>query len=546
MIFIMETETITNDIKRDGIYYTPSFLADYLVNPIIKHTDLLIFDPACGEGSLLHAAEKRCKQIAKVGKNGPKLYGCDKNNSGTIPKGLDKRRFFHSNFLELSLNIEFDVILMNPPYVRHQLIDKRERERYRKEIPEICKFKRTADYWVYFLIKSMSHLRLGGSIGAILPWSFLQADYGREVRTWLLTKFSKITVLALSGDYFKGAEERVVLLWLENYGGEATSIKISFADKVCNRVKYYELNEKQWKAPKVIFSEQYSVENILKRYINEFGFSRFGEYGNVNIGIVTGADRFFILERNSAFNIGFFEKDFTPIIKTSKEFAGLNLNGYKPRNVLISFPKELLETHKKYIKKGEDLDFHLRAHSLRRNPWYAVNVGKTPDAFFAYRALKTPYLVLNDSGIQCTNSVHRIYFNELKRDEKEWIQISLLSAVGQLSLEAYSKSYGRGILKIEPSSLKNAIVKKHEKRIPRIIYSDISLLLTNKDKETAFRLATEFINDTLSIPEDLANNTLHLFKELQDRRLSRVSKSEYSGEANSDSEGSRTAIPDDE
>jgi adenine-specific DNA-methyltransferase len=522
MIIIMETEII-NNIRQDGIFYTPTILADYLVKPVIKRTDLLIFDPACGEGSLLHAAKERCKQIAKGKEKGPKLYGCDKNNDGIIPKGLTKSRFFHSNFLELLLNKKFDVILMNPPYVRHQLIDKEEREQYRKKIPEIRKLKRTADLWVYFLMESVNHLKLGGSIGAILPWSFLQADYGREVRTWLLTKFAKIKLLALSGNYFENAQERIVLLWLEDYGDKATSLKISFSDKVCKRVKFYELNEKQWKAPKVIFSEKNSVESLLDRYVNEFGFSRFREYGSIKIGIVTGADRFFIIDRNSAYNLGFKEKEITPIIKTSREFAGLCMNGYNPINVLISFPKNCSEDHKKYIKNGEDKDLHLRSHSLRRKPWYDVNIGKTPDAFYAYRALRTPYLVFNDIGIQCTNSVHRVYFNKLTRAEKEWIQISLLSAVGQLSLEAYSKSYGRGILKIEPSSLKNALIKKYEKRIPRKIYNDISLLLKKKDKEKAFRLATEFINENLSIPKDLSDSTLQALEELQDRRLSRVS-----------------------
>ena len=92
---------------------------------------------------------------------------------------------------------------MNPPFVRHHLVSKNDLEEYRKQTNNICRVKKTSDLWTYFLLKSADLLKKGGSIGAILPWSFLQSDYSLEVRNWLTRKFDNIRLLALTDEYFE-------------------------------------------------------------------------------------------------------------------------------------------------------------------------------------------------------------------------------------------------------------------------------------------------------------------------------------------------------
>ena len=520
MIFSMET-TNKIDIKRNGIYYTPGILANCLAEEVIEKPDIEILDPACGEGALLHAAQRRCRSIIRGRQKGPTLFGCDNNHSGKRPKGISGSRFFQTDFLKLSLVEKFDLILMNPPYVRHHLINEKDRNEYRACIPEIKKFMKSSDLWVYFLIKSLIHLKRGGCIATILPWSFLEANYARDVRAQLIGNFARIRVLALSGEYFDKAQERVVLLWLKRYGEKTRSIQICYSDELAGKHKYYELDEKEWVAGKVIFSKKYDIEDILRRYIDEFGFSRFGEHARVLIGVVTGADKFFIIDRDTAKKLGFDKKNLLPVIKTSRKLGALNIDGYVPKNVLIGFPQNPNEKHWNYIMQGEDQGLHLRAHSIRRDPWYSVSAGKVPDAFFPYRMSRMPHIVLNDGGFQCTNSVHRIYFNKSRKNEIEWLQISLLSIVGQLSLEAYSKSYGKGVLKIEPYALRKALVKNSDLKIPRRIYKAISSYILKDEKEKAAKLATEFVNNTFGIPVDLSDQTFCALEELKSRRLPR-------------------------
>lgn len=512
-----------SSIRENGIFYTPALLAKILVTPIISRPDLSIFDPACGEGALLFAAKAACDELSGSCSRPPEFFGCDKIVPGSSLHAIGSFHFFEADFLKLAVpDRRFDVILMNPPFVRHHLISKEDLQEYREQTDRICPIKGTADLWAYFLLKSTGLLKKGSSMGAVLPWSFLQADYSFGIRNWLLQNFQEIRILVLADEYFEEASERVLLVWMTGYGTKTKSIKIGFSQNLNSYAEYFEIPKSRWLAAKVILSQGSDIEGLLGRYIREFGFSRFRDFAEVRIGVVTGADTFFITESETAKDIGFDESQLIPILCSSRELSGFSLDGYDAGMRLLVFPKRPAKRLREYLKQAVKAGYHLRSHSLRRSPWYSVQTGPIPDAFFPYRAYDTPYLVLNPQGVQSTNSVHRIYFRELTENAKRWIQVSLLSAVGQLSLEAYSKTYGKGMLKIEPSCLKNALTLTAMEEIPKRSYDEIAREIINGRKRNAVQLASQFLDDTLNIPRTLSKETVAALFELQSLRLNRV------------------------
>ena len=508
-----------SDARRHGIYYTPSHLANYLVKPLINRSKMSVFDPAYGEGALLLAAEESSNKKSITHRLA--LYGCDRSPVNSSLQHMPISHLMELDFFDYPIENKFDVILLNPPFVRHHLIDDEKRNKYQKIVAGAFRLKWTSDLWAYFLAKSSLHLKKKGSIGAILPWSFLQAEYAQDIRMWLSDNFEEIQILALNAEYFNDAQERIVLLWLKNYGSAVESIKISFSQHLSDDLKYREITKEQWNAESIIFSSNYDISSILSMYVEDFNFKQFEEFANVKIGVVTGADDFFILGEEDAINTLFSKKHLVPIFTSSKEFSGLFLNGNKPIKNLIALPSQSYKIFKDYILKGIKSRYHLRAHSLLRDPWYSVNQGEVPDAFFPYRVSRIPYLVLNDQGAQCTNSIHRIYFKErLSKCEIKWLQISLLSVPGQLSLETYSKIYG-SVLKIEPKSLRNSIAFKSKAQSINSIYNKVSKFLVSDRKDDAMRTATDFINKELGIPQELSVKAYSALTELQNRRLRR-------------------------
>lgn len=500
-------------IKLKGKYYTPENLAKFLVRTLISKQNIKIFDPAYGEGSLLIAAEEFCKSNNIE----HSIFGCDIDPSCNLPIQLKRDGIKHIDFINYSTEDKYDYIVMNPPYIRHHKINSDKKNEWSKYISDICKLDITCDLWAYFLVKTTSMLKESGSIGAILPWSFLQAEYSIKIREFLSDNYEKIKILCLNNSFFKDTEERVLVLWLCNYNVKCNSFEIGYGNSIDEEIKYVKINKKEWESE---FFTDHDVNSLINLCINKYEFKRFGEFADIKIGVVTGANNFFVLTKDKINELNLKKKNYIPILRSSKEFCGLNFNGYDPTHKLIRIKDN--ELFKKYIEEGKNENFHTRTHSLLREPWYKISEGKIPDAFFPYRITDIPYLAFNDSNLQSTNSIHRVYFkSDVSEYEKKWIQLSLLSVFGQLSLESYSKIYGSGVLKIEPRSLKNAVVINKKTKIPKKMFSNISSLLNNRKKNEAMMLASNYIKAKLEIPDTLYKKILDNFYLLNGRRIKR-------------------------
>jgi adenine-specific DNA-methyltransferase len=510
----MASEVIKFD-KTTGTYYTPAVLAEFLAEHTLDDKTTTIFDPSYGEGALLLAAEKVATKN-KLGKIS--LFGCDIKPVNGLLQHLPKANFIGKNFLDYSIDNKFSVVLMNPPYVRHKQADTDRMDSYRKVFPDFKILHKTADLWAFFLVKTLSHLNEGGSIGAILPWSFLQADYAQPLRKFLSDNFGSISYISLSNKYFEHAEERVVLIWMKHYGTKCQSIMYSSVKELTNEIDFSELPIDVWLKPRVIFSSTTDLFHLIERLHTEFGFTEFQNHATVRIGVVTGADKFFVLKKEVATEMGFKRTHLIPIITSAKELTSLTINTEMTKKRLLDIGAVGGE-YLYYIDIGIATDLHLGAHASSREPWYAVKIGEKPDAFFPYRMSKIPFLVVSQSRMQSTNSIHRIYFKNLNDIQIKWLQISLISAFSQLSLEVLAKTYGRGVLKVEPGNLKKCLVLlKNDRRI-EIVYDQVERCLLDGDKESAMQKATDFIASQLNMPNAFVLNIRRGLKEMQKNRL---------------------------
>lgn len=506
--------------RKNGIYYTPSLLARTLVEPLITDSDQRIFDPAYGDGALILAAEQVLKEKLQSRKK-RHLFGCDLSPIDGKTQHLPASHLVKCDFFDYVNKKKYDIILMNPPYVRHHLLDEDKTDHYQNIIETVFPLKRTSDLWAYFMVKATLHLKNNGSIGAILPWSFLHADYSVDLRKWLIGLFREIKVLTLGSNLFNDAKERVVLVWMKGYGTSNKHLLMGSAKNPGDHVKYHSISKEYFTRKRVSISFSNDALGIIERYKSEYGFSDFGDYANISIGVVTGADSFFIKDEDELNSIGFSANGMTPILTNSAQLCGFSINGNVPHKRLVRITEDNASEFEDYINYGESEQYHLRAHSQRREPWYEVKTGNIPDAFFPYRVSLIPYLILNSGNIQCTNSIHRIYFVDISPTEKKWIQVSLLSISGQLSLEANSRVYGSGVLKIEPSSLRKAICYSSNDRSITRAYNQISRLLQVNKRREAMRVASGFIEESLGIDRRLSIQAEMVYEELLSSRKKR-------------------------
>ena len=104
-----------------------------------------------------------------------------------------------------------------------------------------------------------------------------------------------------------------------------------------------------------------------------------------------------------------------------------------------------------YIKQGEVDGVHEAYKCRVRSPWWIVPKVATPDAFFTYMNHDTPRIVANRGAFPYLNSVHGVTFEKSRRHiGMDLLPIAALNSMTLLGSELVGRSYGGGMLKLEP------------------------------------------------------------------------------------------------
>lgn len=232
--------------KEQGIYYTPTYIVDYIVRNTVGNLlkegvdveKIRVLDPACGSGSFLIKAfdvlyefliksehpnqtkfnidssgwspfklkerillnnifgvdlDSRAVEIAqlnlllKIAEKKQRLPMLQKNikcgNSLIDDEKVagDKAFKWEKEFKQIIEEGGFDVVIGNPPYVRHEeLLDIKP---YLKSNYQV--YHGMADLFVYFFEKGFELLKKGGYFGMIVSNKWLKACYAQNLRQFL-------------------------------------------------------------------------------------------------------------------------------------------------------------------------------------------------------------------------------------------------------------------------------------------------------------------------------------------------------------------------
>jgi adenine-specific DNA-methyltransferase len=493
-------------IRRNGVFFTPDILAVALAGGVrVRHRDRVL-DPACGNGILLRAVRDAFQATTTGPERKVYLVGCDRLDHTHASSRDADIKIYQKDFFAFQPAEKFDLVVMNPPYLSGARFPNKIRYRLNRQFGGACRLPSNADIWTYFLIKAVDHLKEGGGIAAVLPWPFLQATYSSKLRSWLSERFDAIRSLIIGSQRFERTNTRVLLLWMSGYGKPAKTIELGFLPELGQTVEYSAVTPAVWGSAQMGTTNVLDAQRVLDECVLRHRFAPLGKHATVRIGVVTGANSFFIRSKGDEVLTAFKGKDRTRIITSGKAVNELRLNGEAIYSFLLRFHPGKEREHERVVNAGRRAEVHKRSHSARRRPWHAVDIGDIPDAFFHYRVNDTPFIAINEGRYQCTNAVHRLYFKQLSEDQLRWIQISALSVFGQLSIEAVGRVYGNGILKVEPAGLKKILVWTGTGKVPAKAYSKLERLITAGRRREAVGCATAIICAACGISPELARD----------------------------------------
>lgn len=503
-------------------FYTPEGIAHLLARWAIRKPIDTILDPSFGGCAFLDAAVSILQSMGNS-KAGAQIYGIDIDRSalhsieGILRAGGRPSHFVRQDFFKVTPEWigRFDVILGNPPYIRHHSIAAAAQKRARECLTDReINLSARASYWAYFVVYAIQFLRPGGRLGLVLPGAFLHTDYSRQVREYLETKFSKIWVVLLNERIFSGTQEETVILCAEGAHQPHQSFRVGASQTV--DALYSTLASLE--TATVPFAVDQSDGGFLRALIPAESLNlydqiagsswvvRLGDWVKIRIGVVTGSNDFFILSPDQQKKLGIPAKYLMPLVRRLPANTGLWLANHPQaldkrslKSLLLSVqdsPEVLPERLAQYLQEGQKKGIAQNYKCKTRNPWYAIPHVSTPPALVSCMSAAWPRLVINKPRYLWTNNLLGAYWKDAEsRRDTDWrrLAVGTVSTISQLSAELVGRSYGGGVLKTEPSELANLVVPILPEEVVRELAGDVDRLL----RDGHATRATQAVDDAL-------------------------------------------------
>jgi len=319
-------------ILYSSVHHTPSYLARCIVENALNEIGLLnkkslkIFDPSCGSSEFLIEV---LKQLKSKNYNGiVSVFGWD--NSETAIKTsrflltYEKRNW--KNKMDFSLKLvsdslievwddDYDLILMNPPFVSWEQLDKETREHVSASLGNV--FDGKPNQASAFFYKAIHSLKPDGVIGTVIPSSLLTLDAYKKLRNEI-KEIATISLIGKLGNYvFEDALVDVsifiaykpktntfpLVIWTNNEKGIAIEALSEFRKMSYSNSPSIERNDFSIYRPtfeiidswKLISAKESELFNKLNVLVNIGRLVRVENIFNVQQGIRTGNNQVFKL-----------------------------------------------------------------------------------------------------------------------------------------------------------------------------------------------------------------------------------------------------------
>lgn len=435
--------------KLRGGYYTPAHVSEWLCRWAVRTKSDFVLEPSAGDGSFAAAAAKRLRLLgatmttasrqmaiielieAEAAATRARLAPWLGVRAGAAVVAGD---FF--GWLDKDIaSRRFDAVVGNPPFIRYQSFPEPARSlAMARMVAAGFKPNRLTNAWVPFVVAGAESLREGGRIAMVIPAELLQVSYAAQLRAYLTDRFKHVDIVTCNELFFKGAEQEVVLLLADGaLPARIPGNRCRVA--VVERATVAEVVEKE-PAEVLAGSEEKDVRGglhekwlkylltnreigLLRALKTHPGVTNFSALGEVDVGIVTGSNEFFVVRRDDAskrriiqwtHRLASRSAHLRGAVLSEEDWCALDQANQRVRllNLHVGANGALDERAAAYVADGEAKDLHLGFKCSIRSPWWRVPSLWNPDAFLLRQIHDFPRFVLNTAGATATDTIHRV------------------------------------------------------------------------------------------------------------------------------------------
>ena len=287
--------------NRLGQFATPPNLArdilTYAKGLLPKNSPVNFLDPALGSGAFYSALKQVFASDSELIKYAA-AFEIDPHYGKPAQELWESQglNLTHGDFTKFEPNPRFNLIICNPPYVRHHHLSADDKLRLQKRSLEVsgCKLSGLAGLYTHFLLQTHAWMAPGAIAGWLIPSEFMDVNYGSEVKRYLLEKVTLLRIHRFSPDdiQFTDALVSSAIVWFKNespskdnqtiftFGGSLLAPQIK---KTLSR-KDLAVESKWTRFPKYGVRDQDAI-----------GTQLLGDLFFVKRGLATGDNKFFVL-----------------------------------------------------------------------------------------------------------------------------------------------------------------------------------------------------------------------------------------------------------
>jgi methylase of polypeptide subunit release factors len=450
--------------RRLGTFFTPPSVVEFMLDrsEAVMGTPATVIDPGAGVGAFTLAARRRWPNS--------RVTAVDVN---LVTLGLLAVRSQVEEFSDIDLVLDDylpwtakgypaleppRLTIGNPPYTRHQDLKDRTRKQTAMEAAGDLVSSGLAGLSTYFLAAALNALKDQDGLCLLLPGTWTETRYGREVREALWSgTHRRIEFHAFPPDLvvFPGTRVTAMTLLIGPVKEQAQPMTTATAQLGPNGVSTFDSRSRSrgGSAPATLGTWLWPRSAPTRKT-----HVVLGEIAQVRRGVATGANRFFFLTDA--------ERDRLPegttipalirlrhVRSTTLDKAAHDQIGSEGLQRWLFFleDEELANDPRveEFLENGVDAKLPDRYLISGRHPWYRVEKVHPPDIFVAPMSKAVFRAASNEVGAVHSNSLYGLYLG-LNSGLVRCVTNYLNSDEGQRAMRAQGRHYGHGLIKLEP------------------------------------------------------------------------------------------------
>jgi adenine-specific DNA-methyltransferase len=460
------------DRRAAGQFLTPFWAADLMADWILEEPVRTLCDPAVGSGRLLFRAARKpgCRPERVLGIDAdPNCLAMAEVNLEL--RGIEERSLLHRNFLLDDIGECPDALICNPPYSRHHTIPAEEKAAIHEGFDRRLglRLSRLAGLHVLFLLRALELTAPGARIAFITPAEWLDVNYGRAVKQFVLRHAHVDALVILRDDHllFDGAlTTAAITLLRKRMDGESSQEPtkiVHLPGDLPDGTRVLAALRGEKTSLKV---DEATLGYELKWSRRPVGVRRgrpLGELARVRRGVATGCNRFFVISEAMRRERGLELDVLRPCITTPRllerlEFDQVDLDALDddvPRWIIDCCDPAAEGSNApigEYLRWGRDsLQASAGYLASRRTPWYSLEQRAESPILFTYMNRQQPRFIRNRAGAVPLNTFLIVEPIAGVDSNQLWQALNDHAFIEQL--RDARRSYGGGLWKIEPKEL---------------------------------------------------------------------------------------------